>query len=298
MSAQADVVQDSDLDAWAKRLRKRAKELAKQLDTGYVELSDLLYKVWDPPATGAGSKPLYQRWGHNSFAEYAEHELSLHRRKAERLRRIGYMLNVDLAGMDKILKSKLVGVGWSKLRELTRVLTLKNAAEWIEVADRVSYPVLMEEIAKYLQKKAEKDEKKAARKAVNASTPSSTPDDEASEDEKEDEDEEDDPILPPSEKYRLTNFLLFEEQYEIVRGALERAAELSQSSKKGHNLTMICTDFLATNDFKAGSDPKAVSRYLAKIEQLFGLKLIAVNPKSGDVMYGLQTLARAAKEVA
>ena len=72
---------------------------------------------------------------------------------------------------------------------------------------------------------------------------------------------------------------------------MKRAAQLSGSAKDGHNLTQICLDFLATNDFGTSSGD-AKLRYLAKIETLLGLRLIVVNPDGTQVIFGGETLNR------
>jgi hypothetical protein len=265
-------------------MRRRAKDLVRTADVVNIELAEVLYLVWDTPVEGDPNRgPTYASWGYKTFAEYAEEELGLKRRKAEYLRNIGAKLNQDLAGLDKDMKDKLVGLGWTKVRLLTSVLNLKNVPDWVELAERASYPELAEAVKKYRDKKLAAKVKKEEESEKGA-------EDDTTE-EAEDEEEE----LPETENLKWEHFMLYEPQHGTVTAALNRAKELSGSDKKGHNLEMICTDFLATNEFKKADDPEAKKRYIAKVEGLLGLKLIAIDPESESIVYGLKTLSKFAK---
>lgn len=270
---------------WSKRIRKKAKELVRGVELGYVELAEILYDVYDTPVENDPQRgPVFKAWGYESFANYAEHELGLRRRKAEYLRSIGYKLKVDLKDLDPQVKQNLCALGWTKLRVLTRVLNLKNAVDWIAMADRVSYPELEEAVKKYILQKQEKaKQKKDLAAAVNAGMAGN------SSDEEEDE-------LPETEEHHWEHFMLKNDQIEPVRQALERAQELSKSEMKSHNLSLICTDFVANNSFHKKGDPGNVTRYLAKMEELLGVKLVAIDPKDTKVVYGLENLQQLAKE--
>jgi hypothetical protein len=269
---------------WATRIRRKAKELVRQLDMANIELAEVLYLIWDTPVDGDSKRgATYTQWGYKSFAEYAEGELGLKRRKAEYLRNIGAKLFTDLAGIDKELKEKLMSLGWTKVRVLTAVLKPRNVADWVAMAEKLSYPELTEAVRKYREKKAADKEKKEQDGAVGASNAEASG---------EEEDENDDDPLPETEDVKWQHFMLYKEQNNTVEAAIERAKELSGSEKKGHNLEMICTDFLATNDFKKSDDPEMKKRYLAKMEELLGLKLIAIDPKKEDLVYGLVNLAK------
>ena len=264
---------------WAKKMRKEAKELSSHIETGYMELGRILYQVWDIPVDfDKKNLPTYKAWGFDTFAEYAEQELGLHRRKAERLRRIWEILEYRLVGMEPSVRERLVKLGWSKVRELARddILSLDNVIQWVELGETASYPELLASISRFLQEK----EAKMLESAVNGVTveSSSVPD----------------PPVPQPEKLFWEHFALYEDQAANIRAALKRAEELSHSEKKGHNLDMICLDFLATNDFRRGDDAQR-RRYIAKMEQALGVKLIALDPTTEDVIYGMDTLESMAR---
>lgn len=261
---------------WSRKIRRQAKSLASNLETGYMELARILYTVYDTPQDGDVTKPpLFQAWGYNSFADYAEEELGLHRRKAERLRRIWYKLEVELEGLDSKIKERIVKLGWSKTRELVRVLTVRNAKDWVDKAEKLNYPELLEALSKYTT------EREARIREAESSDEEPNPDDL-------------DPAVPDADKFKVETFSLAEPQLESVKTALERASELSTSKKKGHNLDLICTDFLATNGFLKGDDIDK-KNYLAKVEKQLGVSIVAIDPLSDEIIFGLATLERLAR---
>jgi len=279
---------------WASKMRKRASELAKTLDTGYVEMGQILWDAYNTPVNGDPRKcAIYQSWGYDSFGDYVEKELGMHRRKAERLRNIGQMLSVHLAGIDPETKQRIVSLGWSKLRELTRIwfqkADKKTVNKWLDLAEKSSYPQLLHAIGKALDKK----EAAVKPKKLHPVTDEEGNDLEVDDEEDElDEDEEDElanvDMLPEVEEAKAFHFYCFGEQIANVDAALERAEELSESDVKSNNLSLIALDFLATNDFGKKADPKMIQRYLGKFEQLLGIRLVAF--KKGECVFGLNTL--------
>ena len=315
--AKLEVVEGGSTDKvgsyqWSNRLRRRTKMLVKQLETGYMELAKLLWQIYDVPVDGdPNNGPLYRSWGYASYNEYAETELGIHYKKAHSLKRIYERFGEgDLATMEPSLRDRIIGLGWSKVRELVRgrvifveggddieifVLTLDNAAEW---ADRIQpkdakempYPMLCSAIQHYLA-----DLEAAHREALETGSelPSSAI-----------------PVIPAyssSEDRNPDDFSSFKfavtpDQQKTVEAALDRASLLSNSDwrktygKKGHNLELICTDFLATNDFGSGTDPDRLVKYLAKIETALGIKLIATTPDLKKIVYGVLNLSKMASE--
>jgi hypothetical protein len=298
--------------AWATKIRKRAKALSTELDTGYMEMAKILYEVFDCPVDGDPKNlSVISAWGHSSFKDYVENELGMHYKKATRLRAIWYVLEVHLKDLDPRFKERLVALGASKMRELVRVLSDDNIERWLEIAEREPYTVLLDKIQRAVLK-SRKDELTAQ---LAGSEPSSegTPFPEGAmamgggEDNTEgDGFEGADATAPQPDalnadttdlfgagELKMESFMLAPQQQLNVLTALERAGELTKSTKKGHNLDMICLDFLATNDFvSATKKDESRSRYLAKVEQLLGIRIIAVDAKRPtDVVYGINTLS-------
>jgi len=300
--------------AWGNRLRKRAQHLTSQLDTDYMELGRILYDVYDCPIDGdPKNASILVSWGHASFKDYVESELGLHYKKAQRLRSIWYVLEIVLKDLPVDVKLSLVKLGASKMRELTRVLDKDNVDRWLAIAENDSYVTLLNKIqAAVLKARKEALEEKIgddsasdegmpfpadavalgggeARGAsdgvpgfdgVNAEVGDAAAA------------AANDIGLFGTDELKMESFMLAPTQQLNVLTALERASELTKSSKKGYNLDMICLDFLATNDFKAASQ-QAESRntYLKKIEKLLGVRIIAVDAKDqSNVIYGINTL--------
>lgn len=97
------------------------------------------------------------------------------------------------------------------------------------------------------------------------------------------------PKVPDIEKITHEHFAFFDDQCDVVRAAIARAKQISESDKKSHNLALICTSFLATNDFNQG-DADQKMKLLAMFEKSLGCKLVAADPDTNEVIYGLKSL--------
>lgn len=294
---------DKGSKAWAKKVRARAKELAGSIETTYMELAEILYTVYDTPIDGDPKNgPIFKAWGYASFRDYAEQELGLHYKKAERLRLIWYRLEVELADLDKKLKERLVRLGWSKVRELCRpgLLTMRNAEGWIERAESMNYQSVEASVRKVLDKIEDDEIEAAVRAQGDPVAKSNRLSHEKSREELEEEAIEESMGLGKwgnegGERLFSKSFALYPDQLETVKTALKRAAELTDKNSPGHNLSLICLDFLSNNDFTRASEEQKL-RYVAKLEKLIGYKFVVVEPKTKEVLYGLSTLEKIAKE--
>ncbi len=79
---------------------------------------------------------------------------------------------------------------------------------------------------------------------------------------------------------------------------MERAQQLAPTRKpmpNGALLDLICTDFLATNDFRRADDPETHLRFLAKFERLMGRRLVVIDPKRWVIEYGMDALQQVAE---
>lgn len=271
-------LKDSDQpgsESWSIKIRRRARTLVKTLDTGYMELAEILFLVNDTPLDNDDKKgAIFRAWGYDSFSDWAEDELNLHRRKAERLRRIFHDIkNLDDDGLEPKIRRRIIELGWSKVREVLRVASVKNAEQWVDMAENLSYPELMVAISKALEE-AEKRNPESEEEKKPA--PTGKPED--------------------FKDLKKMNFAVFPGQKQTIEDALDRAAQVTKSKIRGHNMEMICTDYLATNAFGHKDDPKVTLKYIAKIEKLTGKRLIVVDPDTLDVEYGIGTLEDMARE--
>lgn len=284
---------------WGERLRKEAKALSRQLDSGYMKLAEKLWLIFDTPVEGdANRASICTSWRdekgqhYASFDKWAEAELDIHSKKAQRLRTIWKAFKVDLE-LDDATLQRVVELGFCKVRELARphVLTPRNVLSWVEKAENMSYFKLSTTVTKYLSDKAIASSQRQAEAAHAEAT--GTVGDVPDDDEEEAlADERRIGELDVSSQRFVCD--LFGDQIETVRLAIKRSSELSNSDKIGNNLSLICLDFLATNDFRFADETQRL-RFLAKFEKLTGLKLIIVSSDVTEVVYGIDTLEKLAK---
>lgn len=82
-----------------------------------------------------------------------------------------------------------------------------------------------------------------------------------------------------------------EDQALELGSALNRARQLAgKPLPKSALLSLVCMDFLATNDFRKADDSAALVRYLSKLEALLGKKLVAIDTDTREVAYGFEVL--------
>jgi hypothetical protein len=279
------------------QIRARARELAHDLEHGYLELAKLLYDIYDRSEDGdAKNPPLFVTWGYKTFSEYVDQELGFAIRKAQRLRLIWFKLEVELKGLDPKVKKRLVALGWSKLRELVRVLTLKNTSEWVDKAENMSFVQLEDAVRAYHDaEKVEwaKSQKKAKAKDADA-------DDDPDTDDEVDIDlepnEKAGPPVPDGKPFEWMHFKLDPEQFLLVHAAFERAAELTEQGtpgydKRSRNLELICHDFLGTHTFEHDSLKNKLA-FLARMESLLGLRLIILDAEAEKLLFGYKALEK------
>jgi hypothetical protein len=259
---------DQGSKAWAGRVRKKAKELAREVETNYMRLAEVLYEIYAVPEDGNREKrAIYNVWGYSTFHGYVEEELGIQPKTADRLKRIWYLIEVKCQFSDEV-KDRLIPLGRSKVRELIRVINEDNVEEWLEHAENCSYKELVRMIGKYLD-----DLEDARQQAL---------------DEGEDPEEATAEIQEPEEMLSET-FQLWPAQARNVDQAIRRAKDVSGSVKKGHNLDLICTHFLGTNDF--GKDKnKNQKRLLSDLEKSLRVRLVALDPDTMEILYGQKSL--------
>jgi hypothetical protein len=287
--------------AWCKWIRAHAKELALSIDTNYKDLAKDLFAIYDTPIDGdRANPPVFTSWGFKTFRDYAEQELNLHYKKAESIRGIWYWREIELESIDPAIGKRLDALEWTKLRVLKRIVTLSNAKHWVERAENMNYQTLEAAVKKAIDRAEDAAIEAAVRKKGDPIEKSNKLAADKTEDELEEEEAEE--SAPPAQKeydwdhpdyFTSKSFAFLPDQLETVKQALKRASELSNSPSGGVNLALICLDYLATNDFMKASEEQRL-RYVAKLEKLLSYKLIVVDPKTKDVLYGLGTLEKVA----
>lgn len=294
--AQSNYVLDADVGskAWQGRTRARARMLAERIETGYLELGEILYRIYDAPVDGSpNGGPVLTRWGYSNITEYAERELNIHHKKAQRLIRIFYRVEVEMNGFDNPdLKRRFIKLGWSKARELVRVLTKDNAEEWIARAEAMNYTTTVETVKRYLQIE---EAKKIKAEVAKQPDPIAQSNQISAEGRFVGDYAEESPF---DKKWVGKAFQLEASQAETVNLALKRAQDLAGNIKKSPStlLSLICLDFLSGADWK-GNDLDSKLRFLAKIERSLGGLRVVVVDESNQVVYGLGALQAAANQM-
>lgn len=106
-------------------LRNDTIKARDMVESGYVRLAGYLHKIYHDKT--------YAAWGFETFEDYINRELSIGYRKALYLidfESKSLLFNIDPARFEKI--------GWTKARELLRILDYNNVEEWLHLAERVT----------------------------------------------------------------------------------------------------------------------------------------------------------------
>lgn len=205
-------------------------------------------------------RSLFTRWGFKNFQEYVESDLGFKYRKAN------YLVNIWSWYTENVHREDVIDaiwneIGWTKAKELVGVITDENADHWLQRARELSAVQLAEEARKYLQLEGGDD----------GSGKSSGGD-----------------------GFKSMSFKLAEDQKENVDEALKLAEAMSGSDKKGHNLDLICTNFMATN---ADSLARNVLDFLSTIEKQYGVMLLAVRPSDRHIVHGSEVFEAIREDV-
>ncbi len=283
-SAAAVEVSEEDLEKAENQLRERAKSLRWEIEDNYWELGKCLWEVYDGVPggyqslmKGSGAKQareaLFQKWGFKSFEHYAEKELGLRKRTAQNIRYAYYWFEVQEKLPANIL-TELKKIGRSRVYILAGFAKKDVISLWIEKAKGCTFDDLKKAIT---QAKAVLAGRNVDTEEVNQFSGT------------------DSGGAPAPEQTHTVQTSLYDDQFKIYEAAVVRAKGISKSDKIGHNLVLICQDFLANNEF--GDDPKKdVQGYLSKMERLIGLKLIAIDPSTGAPKFGKEILWMLIKE--
>lgn len=101
---------------------------------------------------------------------------------------------------------------------------------------------------------------------------------------------------PDDDPLEFVVFALAREARVLVEAALVRASELAGSaSSRSSCLGLVALDFVGTNDFRF-ADAEQRRRFFQKYERLMSVKIIVVDSTVGEVIYGIDTLAKLASE--
>jgi hypothetical protein len=266
----------ADLEAAENELRAKGKVLNRSIEETYWELAKVLYEVYDGVPGGFRDsarevkKELFRKWGYQSFEEWCEREVGILSRSARSLRYAYWWFEIELE-LSEEQKDHIRNIGRSKVYLLSGFVTNETFDSWLKKAKEMTHDELKKSIvaAKAFARGVTPQDKDMFEyaKAAESADPHAPP--------------------PPEHTHTVTTSL-YDGQFGTWEAALERAKSITGSDKTSHNLEMMCLDFLSTNDFKEPEDDK--KRYIAKMEKLTGLKIIAIDPSSGKPVYGADLL--------
>lgn len=112
----------SSIIASSATIRQEALQARDMVEVGYMKLAKCLYDIY--------TQNIYQTWNFSNFESYVDTELQFNYRKAMYLIEIynkALMLNMDMERLERI--------GWTKAKELIRIVDQNNTDEWLEVAE-------------------------------------------------------------------------------------------------------------------------------------------------------------------
>ena len=216
--------------------RERVKELKEQISSDYWELAYLLRDLHDTKK--------YRKFGYSTWREYIEEEVDFQVRKSE------YLISIinKAEELPEKISEWVKSLGWTKAKEVVKVLNEYNFEEWKNKIDGKSVSEVM--IAITENKKEEK------LKEIEDGTI----------------DEE-----KPIKKV----FSLYPAQSKNVEEALEKAKSIAETDKDGHALDLICTSYISEN-----IDTDNLQEYLEKVEKIIGHKIMVYDTKQEEIIFG------------
>lgn len=125
-------------------LREEAIRAKDMVESGYMLLARCLYDIYHQDVFST-------YWNYTSFEDYIDKEIQIAYRKA--------MYLVEIYGKAKLLNmdmDRLERMGWSKARELIRIVDEGNVSEWMDRAENCTVKELNIQVKKEKDRAADK----------------------------------------------------------------------------------------------------------------------------------------------
>jgi hypothetical protein len=219
------------------------EQVVKAKDNWEKSYIDLARCIWD-----IHKDKLYDAWGYASMQEYCERELDFHYRRA--------MFMVDIYGTAQLFGislDRLDKIGWSKARELTKVLTLDNVDAWLEEAENSTIIDLVKKI----------------RDAKDSDPIDKSPVKERKEVGERDELEERTSSKSSTLVFKTEGF-----EYDMIMTALDDAKVALKTKNSTFALSTICMEWRASKMDEANPETMTINEWIAILNQKFGVKLV------------------------
>lgn len=204
-------------------LRKSVVDLKDSLEDNYWTLSQRLHVI---QSTG-----VFAEWGYDDWPSYIDGEVGLN------IRSVQYMTSIAgwFGEMDPEIQDWIKQIGWSKAKELVKIVTPANWKEYRAALAGKTVRQIQEYLAS--AKTGASEGKEGEEKTVDSA--------------------------------KKVSFKLFEEQLSVVNAALQHAKSDAQSDKDGNALTLICQDYLSS------AKAQSLDERLKALEAGLGIKLVA-----------------------
>jgi hypothetical protein len=307
---------------WGEKVRKRTRELAATYDDANIQLAFLLWELYNTPVDGEPRNPtFYTQWGYSSFSAYATQELNMCPRKATALRSVGKVLSDAIYPLGMDIYNRYTAIGWTKLRDLSRLFNKfpeRNSKDWylscLEKAENSShaeFEMFTSKTRESLLVEALKADVERANNVIPFPSAAREHQTDASGNllpltsiygrgaDDTDDCYSEEVELPAPENLTREVFVFYSSQLLTVKEAIEKCRQLvgHSGSKKSHLLELICLDFLANNG-STGSKDEDLPVYLAKLERILGVNLIATKQDTGELVHGFTSLSDLIKKAA
>lgn len=253
------VLQDADLGLSPVEIRENIQKLKDAIDSDYFNLCRLLWEV--------NKKGYYNDWGYGTFKEYVASEVQFKVTKALYLVQIWQSLYVNSG--DPEVFSKVIAVGWTKAKELSRVVTKENVDGWVEKAKHLTVDALVKEVKQTLKEKISDDPAEAiAADEENRGTPVEI-------------------------QTKNVTYTFAYEDYQALCVAIEAVKKHNPGITNGAAISNIAREFTGSNPETDDAKSYAV-QLIARYESLYGLKVVVVDPETNAVLLGEDTLVELA----
>ena len=289
------------------KLRDAARNMVQRIDSGYMDLAKLIYKIayFRQDST---SPPLWVEWGYKDWDDYCLKELNMSSRKADYFKGIYQKLEIDLAVIRQEVRNAFCALGWSKCRLLIRVIDERNIHEWISKAKAPATVAQVElsvqkyeaDMAAYRErqetaglKAVGEDEAEQAEQAERAVKSDGENTFDLTEAPPEPQADEPRPAVPEVIDLKKKVFMFHEAQEKVVTAALRRAGVVSGSTKDSELLTLICEEYLASSDMLRGTRAKVET--LTRLASIMNVEIMIVEPETMNVVHGMPLMVKVAE---
>lgn len=96
-----------------------------------------------------------------------------------------------------------------------------------------------------------------------------------------------------SEKWKRYHFDVHMDNWDTINNAFHFAGDLAESDHKGHIFSLICLHY---NSFHDGQKSVVIGEWLAQLERLSGLSLVALDRKTDEIVYGAELIEELASK--